>query len=91
MWLERCVPPCVFFGRWSSPRKLLGGRSGLLTLLLPPWSCKPLWLLQSLLQLLHLGPCTMSFKCVLLSLFKWLCISSNSCYFIWCVCGGGYP
>ena len=30
--------------------------SGLLTLLLPPWGCKPPQLLQSLLQLLHQGP-----------------------------------
>jgi hypothetical protein len=30
--------------------------TGLLTLLLPPWGCKPPQLLQSLLQLLHRGP-----------------------------------
>jgi hypothetical protein len=30
--------------------------SGQLTLLLPPWECKPPQLLQSLLQLLHWGP-----------------------------------
>ena len=52
------VPPCVFFGWWFSPWELWG--SGLLTLLLPPWSCKYPQLLQSLLQLLHLDPSTQS-------------------------------
>ena len=37
-----------------------GGGSGLLTLLLPPWGCKPLQLLQYLLQLPYQGPYTQS-------------------------------
>ena len=36
------------------------GRSDLLTLLLPPCGCKPPQLLQSLIQLFHLGPLTQS-------------------------------
>ena len=43
------------------PRSLgVGRNSGPLTLLLPPWGCKALQLLQSLPQLLHRGPCTQS-------------------------------
>jgi hypothetical protein len=38
--------PWVFFGWCSSPQEFLG--SSLLTLLLPPWGCKPPQLLQSL-------------------------------------------
>ena len=57
MWPEPWVSPCVFFGGWSSPQELWGrGGLALLTLLLPPWDCKPPQLLQSLLQLLHWGP-----------------------------------
>jgi hypothetical protein len=37
-----------------------GGPSGWLILLLPTWGCKPPQLLQSLLQLLHWGPCAQS-------------------------------
>jgi hypothetical protein len=54
MWPAPWVPPCVFFGWWSSSWGLQG--SSLLTLLLPPWGCNPPQLLQSLLQLLHWGP-----------------------------------
>jgi hypothetical protein len=51
------VPPCVLFHWWSSHLELWV--SGRLTLLLPPWSCTPLQLLQSLLQLLPSGiPCS---------------------------------
>jgi hypothetical protein len=39
MWPEPWVPPCVLFGWWSSLWELWG--SGLLTLLLSPWGCKP--------------------------------------------------
>jgi hypothetical protein len=52
LWLE------VQFPETQGP-----GGSGwltLLTLLLPPQDCKPPQLLQSLLQLLHPGPCTQS-------------------------------
>ena len=52
MWPAPRVPPCVFFGSWSSPQESpWGGGSGLLTLLLPLWGCKHSQLLQSLLQL----------------------------------------
>jgi hypothetical protein len=40
----------------GGPGPRSSGRSGCLTLLLPPWSCKPPQLLQSLLQFLHRGP-----------------------------------
>ena len=59
IWPEPQVPPCVFFAWWSSPWKLcwgVGGGSGQLTLLFPPWVCKPPQLLQSLLQPLHPDP-----------------------------------
>jgi hypothetical protein len=36
------------------------GWYGRLTLLLPPWDCKPPQFLQSLLQILHRGPCAQS-------------------------------
>ena len=44
----------------GGPVRRSSGRSGQLTLLLPPWVCKPPQLLQSLLQLLHRGPHTQS-------------------------------
>ena len=44
--------------------------SGLLTLLLPPWGCKPPQLLQSLLQLLHRGT---------LRSVQWLAASFHLC------------
>jgi hypothetical protein len=39
MWPEPWVPPCVLISWWTSPWELQG--SGQLTLLLPPWGCKP--------------------------------------------------
>jgi hypothetical protein len=45
---------CTFWLVVQSPG-VLGGGSGLLILLLPPWDCKPPHLLQSLLQFLHWG------------------------------------
>jgi hypothetical protein len=40
MQLEPWVPPCIFFGWWSSSQELQG--SGLLTLLLHPRAANPL-------------------------------------------------
>ena len=59
MWPVPWVTPCVFYGWLSSLPGAgggeggVGGQSYLLTLLLPPWGCKPPQLLHSLLQLFH--------------------------------------
>jgi hypothetical protein len=68
LWLEPCVLLCVLFGLCSTPQELLG--SGWLTLLLPPWSCKPPRLLQYLLHLLRQGPP---------DLVQWLAVSIFLC------------
>jgi hypothetical protein len=51
---ELWVPPCVFFGWWSSPWELQGIWP--VDTVAPPMGLQPPQLLQSLLQLLHQGP-----------------------------------
>ena len=45
-----------------------GGEVGLLTMLLPPWGCKPVQFLQSFHKLVHQGP---------LCSVQWLAVSIN--------------
>ena len=50
MWPGPWVTPCILFGWWFRSSK----GSEQLTLLLPPWGCKPPQILQCSPQLLHL-------------------------------------
>jgi hypothetical protein len=62
--------PCVFFGWWSSQHELWGVWP--IYTIVPPWSCSPPQLLQSLLQLLHWRP---------LCSVQWLSVR-----FLLCIC-----
>ena len=71
MGSEMCIRDSCHISHWGyeslhgyslvgGPVPENSGGSGWLTLLLPPWGCKPPQLLQSLLQLLYQGLCAQS-------------------------------
>jgi hypothetical protein len=76
--LEPWVPSCVLFGWWFSPWELWGagvGQVWLVDTVFLPMRCKPLQLLQSFPELLHLGPCAQS--------KGWLQVSASEFVRLW--------